>query len=71
MEKLKCHVQTYAWGKKGLQSEVARIYMAGHQDASIDANTPYAEVKVFWKPTKGTECRTCRTATWCIRIPLI
>lgn len=43
MERLQCHVQNYAWGKKGLNSEVARVYVAGH-DVQIDDNTSYAEV---------------------------
>ncbi|EFO27167.1 phosphomannose isomerase type I [Loa loa] len=44
MEKLKCCVQTYAWGKKGMASEVARLYAMGNPDASIDDRTSYAEL---------------------------
>lgn len=44
MEKLKCCVQTYAWGKKGMASEVARVYAAGNSDVIIDGKTSYAEV---------------------------
>uniref|UniRef100_A0A915PQG4 mannose-6-phosphate isomerase n=1 Tax=Setaria digitata TaxID=48799 RepID=A0A915PQG4_9BILA len=44
MEKLKCHVQTYAWGKKGMASEVARVYATGNPDAYVDENTCYAEL---------------------------
>ncbi|KAL3985383.1 Phosphomannose isomerase type I family protein [Acanthocheilonema viteae] len=44
MEKLKCCVQTYAWGKKGMASEVARIYATGNLDATIDSRTSYAEL---------------------------
>ncbi|VDN49655.1 unnamed protein product [Gongylonema pulchrum] len=50
MEKLSCHVQTYAWGKKGLASEVARVYAAGHQDAHIDDSISYAEVYYIFYP---------------------
>lgn len=45
MERLQCHVQNYAWGKKGMNSEVARIYAAGH-DTKIDSDKSYAEVGV-------------------------
>lgn len=44
MEKLKCCVQTYDWGKKGTASEVARVYAAGNPDANVDGGTSYAEV---------------------------
>uniref|UniRef100_A0A0R3RRL5 mannose-6-phosphate isomerase n=1 Tax=Elaeophora elaphi TaxID=1147741 RepID=A0A0R3RRL5_9BILA len=44
MEKLKCCVQTYAWGKKGMTSEVAQIYATGNPDVSIDDGTSYAEL---------------------------
>uniref|UniRef100_A0A915AHT3 mannose-6-phosphate isomerase n=1 Tax=Parascaris univalens TaxID=6257 RepID=A0A915AHT3_PARUN len=43
MERLQCHVQNYAWGKKGMNSEVARIYAAGH-DTKIDSDKSYAEL---------------------------
>ncbi|VDM37806.1 unnamed protein product [Toxocara canis] len=43
MERLQCHVQNYAWGKKGMDSEVAMIYAAGH-DVCIDGDKPYAEL---------------------------
>ncbi|VDK76999.1 unnamed protein product [Onchocerca ochengi] len=44
MEKLKCCVQTYEWGKKGVASEVARVYATGNPDASIDDRISYAEL---------------------------
>lgn len=44
MEKLKCCVQTYAWGKKGMASEVAQLYAMGDPEASINDKTSYAEV---------------------------
>ncbi|KAM3717249.1 Mannose-6-phosphate isomerase [Dirofilaria immitis] len=44
MEKLKCCVQTYSWGKKGMASEVARVYATGNPDVSIDDRTSYAEL---------------------------
>uniref|UniRef100_A0A0N5APE6 mannose-6-phosphate isomerase n=1 Tax=Syphacia muris TaxID=451379 RepID=A0A0N5APE6_9BILA len=43
MERLQCHVQNYVWGKKGVNSEVARVYAAGH-DVKIDENLSYAEL---------------------------
>ncbi|VDK56654.1 unnamed protein product [Anisakis simplex] len=44
MERLQCHVQNYAWGKKGLDSEVARVFKAGHENATIDMQKSYAEL---------------------------
>ncbi|KAK6108112.1 Phosphomannose isomerase type I family protein [Brugia pahangi] len=44
MEKLKCCIQTYAWGKKGMTSEVARVYAMGDPDVNIDDKTSYAEL---------------------------
>lgn len=44
MERLNCHVKEYAWGKHGKDSEVARLFAAGHEDFVIGKSTPYAEV---------------------------
>ena len=41
---LKCAIQTYAWGKKGSNSEVARLMKSADDGFSIDGNTTYAEV---------------------------
>ena len=41
---LKCAIQTYAWGKKGSDSEVARLMKSADERFSIDENTTYAEV---------------------------
>ncbi len=44
--KLSCVVQTYAWGKVGFQSEVARLKKSGEGDSFVvDENQTYAEVK--------------------------
>lgn len=43
---LKCEVQRYAWGKVGLESEVARLKKAAEGDAfQLDKEQTYAEVK--------------------------
>ena len=43
--KLSCAVQTYAWGKVGLDSEVARLKKSGEGDAFVvDEKQTYAEV---------------------------
>jgi len=41
---LKCAVQTYAWGKQGCNSEVARLMKNADDGVVIDENTTYAEV---------------------------
>lgn len=43
--KLSCVVQTYAWGKVGLESEVARLKKGGEGDHfTVDNEQTYAEV---------------------------
>jgi len=44
---LKCAMQTYAWGKRGCNSEVARLMKNADNSFVIDDNTTYAEV-VHW-----------------------
>jgi len=41
---LKCAVQTYAWGKRGSNSEVARLMKTADDSFVIDENMTYAEV---------------------------
>lgn len=44
--KLSCVVQTYAWGKVGLDSEVARLKKSGEEgDFVVDERQTYAEVE--------------------------
>lgn len=42
---LSCVVQNYAWGKVGLDSEVAKLVQGGDPQAVIEDGKPYAEVK--------------------------
>lgn len=42
MQKLKCAVQNYAWGKLGVASKVAQL--CGDQ---VDSSKPYAEVSIL------------------------
>ncbi|CAH0488620.1 unnamed protein product [Peronospora farinosa] len=44
MQELQCMVQTYAWGKPGLESSVAQLKEAADYSFKADANTPYAEL---------------------------
>uniref|UniRef100_A0A0K0DWK6 mannose-6-phosphate isomerase n=1 Tax=Strongyloides stercoralis TaxID=6248 RepID=A0A0K0DWK6_STRER len=44
MERLNCHVKEYAWGKKGFDSEVARLYADGHDQFKVDREQTYAEL---------------------------
>jgi len=41
--KLSCAVQNYAWGKVGMESEVARL-RSGDPGFTLDPQLPYAEV---------------------------
>lgn len=41
---LSCLVQNYAWGKVGLDSEVAKLVLGGDPQAVIQDDRPYAEV---------------------------
>ncbi|KAK9927843.1 hypothetical protein M0R45_025009 [Rubus argutus] len=47
VQRLRCSVQNYDWGKRGPDSEVARLY-ASNSDSEIDPEKPYAE---FWMGT--------------------
>lgn len=42
---LTCAVQNYAWGKMGLDSEVAKLVVGGDPLAVIEVDKPYAEVR--------------------------
>ena len=50
IERLECTVKNYAWGKLGLQSEVARLFAAGHLQAQIGHALPYAELWIGTHP---------------------
>lgn len=41
---LKCAIQTYAWGKIGLQSEVASLSQSADPQFTVKEDTPYAEL---------------------------
>ncbi|GMS78585.1 hypothetical protein PENTCL1PPCAC_760 [Pristionchus entomophagus] len=43
MERLDCHCNNYQWGKTGAESEVARLFAAGHPDFTIEKK-PYSEL---------------------------
>ncbi|PRQ35554.1 putative mannose-6-phosphate isomerase [Rosa chinensis] len=47
LQRLRCSVQNYDWGKKGGDSEVGRLY-AYNSGSEIDPEKPYAE---FWMGT--------------------
>ncbi|CAK5038830.1 unnamed protein product [Meloidogyne enterolobii] len=50
IERLNCAVKNYAWGKLGENSEVARLYVEGHEDEEINSDTPYAELWIGTHP---------------------
>ncbi|NWU66429.1 MPI isomerase, partial [Pterocles burchelli] len=41
---LSCAVQSYSWGKLGLESEVARLLASGDPQFCVQPNRPYAEL---------------------------
>lgn len=43
---LKCCVQTYAWGRRGSLSTVARLAQ-NNSEFQLDEETPYAEVRFY------------------------
>ncbi|PIO70118.1 phosphomannose isomerase type I, partial [Teladorsagia circumcincta] len=44
MQRLECHVKKYNWGKRGTESEVARLFAAGHRNFEVDEDETYAEL---------------------------
>ncbi|KAL7071119.1 hypothetical protein ACQ4LE_009787 [Meloidogyne hapla] len=50
IERLNCTLKNYAWGKLGENSEVARLFVEGHEDEEINSDTPYAELWIGTHP---------------------
>lgn len=48
LQRLKCTVKNYDWGKIGSDSEVYRLFSANSEGILLDPNKPYAE---FWMGT--------------------
>lgn len=48
LQRLKCSVKNYDWGKIGSDSEVYRLFSANSEGNKLDPNRPYAE---FWMGT--------------------
>uniref|UniRef100_A0A914QTP8 mannose-6-phosphate isomerase n=1 Tax=Panagrolaimus davidi TaxID=227884 RepID=A0A914QTP8_9BILA len=44
MHRIECTLNNYAWGKHGENSEVAKLFAAGHKDFQIAKNMPYSEL---------------------------
>lgn len=44
---LSCAVQSYSWGKMGLESEVAKLLASSDPLVQIQPDRPYAEVSVW------------------------
>ncbi len=65
MERLSCHVKEYEWGKRGADSEVARLFAAGHKHFRIDEQKPYAEASsVVKKMSRSSGHRKGSRGTW-------
>ena len=47
--KLSCAVQQYAWGKIGLESEVAKV-LVEDPNRDVREDQPYAEVRLIFIP---------------------
>uniref|UniRef100_A0A914YC92 Phosphomannose isomerase type I catalytic domain-containing protein n=1 Tax=Panagrolaimus superbus TaxID=310955 RepID=A0A914YC92_9BILA len=44
MHRIECTLNNYAWGKCGTNSEVAKLFAAGHDSFQITPNMPYSEL---------------------------
>ena len=54
---LSCEVQTYAWGKIGDESEVARLKSSAEPTQfQVDTKSPYAEVKIMNHSLHSSMC---------------
>ncbi|KAM9376943.1 mannose-6-phosphate isomerase [Pholidichthys leucotaenia] len=59
---LTCAVQNYAWGKVGLDSEVAKLVVGGDPLAVIEAGKPYAELWMGAHPKGDAQIKDNRIA---------
>ncbi|XP_071399215.1 mannose-6-phosphate isomerase [Centroberyx affinis] len=59
---LTCAVQNYAWGKVGLDSEVARLVVGGDPLAVIEDGKPYAELWMGAHPKGDAQIKDNRIA---------
>ncbi|KAF8386050.1 hypothetical protein PRIPAC_75192 [Pristionchus pacificus] len=57
MERLDCHCNNYQWGKTGAESEVARLFAAGHPDFVIEKK-PYSELWMGTHPDGPARVRS-------------
>ncbi|XP_015881334.3 mannose-6-phosphate isomerase 1 [Ziziphus jujuba] len=48
VQRLRCSVQNYDWGRKGCESQVAKLFALNSDSVEIDPDKPYAE---FWMGT--------------------
>ncbi|XP_057983272.1 mannose-6-phosphate isomerase 2-like [Malania oleifera] len=76
LQRLRCSVQNYEWGRIGRESQAARLYSLNYPAAAVEPDEPYAE---FWMGTHesgpsfvladrdsngvsvGTECATLKS----------
>uniref|UniRef100_A0A3Q4HGD0 Mannose-6-phosphate isomerase n=1 Tax=Neolamprologus brichardi TaxID=32507 RepID=A0A3Q4HGD0_NEOBR len=59
---LTCAVQNYAWGKVGLDSEVAKLVIGGDALAVVEADKPYAELWMGAHPKGDAQIKDNRIA---------
>uniref|UniRef100_A0A3Q2C7M4 Mannose-6-phosphate isomerase n=1 Tax=Cyprinodon variegatus TaxID=28743 RepID=A0A3Q2C7M4_CYPVA len=59
---LTCAVQNYAWGKMGLDSEVAKLVVGGDPLAVIEVDKPYAELWMGAHPKGDAQIKDNRIA---------
>ena len=53
---LSAAVQTYAWGKRGYNSEAGRLKSCGDEHFTIDEEQTYAEVSALASPHSPANC---------------
>ncbi|CAJ0942764.1 unnamed protein product, partial [Mesorhabditis belari] len=56
MQKLKCKVQNYDWGKIGKESTVAQLAHNGNHTSTVQEDKPYAEFWMGVHPNGPSEC---------------
>ncbi|KAK5901824.1 hypothetical protein CesoFtcFv8_007145 [Champsocephalus esox] len=59
---LTCAVQNYAWGKLGLDSEVAKLVLGGDPAAVVEEGKPYAELWMGAHPKGDAQIKDNRIA---------
>uniref|UniRef100_A0A914YX22 Phosphomannose isomerase type I catalytic domain-containing protein n=1 Tax=Panagrolaimus superbus TaxID=310955 RepID=A0A914YX22_9BILA len=57
MQRIDCTVNNYAWGKEGNESEVAKLFAAGHGKFKVSSKMPYSELWMGTHPDGPAKVR--------------